>query len=348
MVYLPTNLSIKISHSWIGKYTIFPWILWVSVELWVNPLSWVYSMDNFKPMVWLKELQLVSGMNRTKSTQSRKVWSTFHAQRLSINREPISCTSLFKQDTKTPPSFFLQLFHGGVFKETTSADEDFEQWDFNKAGGRCSFCVTFEVLESKLAGTHEEAHDAWCFFFEIFSLQGGGKWPTQWPGIRWPLLGEFFATHSITSFANIVFGAIKRILSIAITVESAIRVESKDIQWSRDVLHWLHCPFFFGLVCLWNIYGPEPFQILRPRWSKTSHSKAASSNGRPMTNDFWMPIKLRSSQVRKHHRRCGKDWDRLVAKLQFHAVSTPKRAEEINPSSLVRAEETFPSLFHVS
>ena len=27
----------------------------------------------------------------------------------------------------------------------------------NKAGGRCSFCATFEVLESKLAGTHEEA-----------------------------------------------------------------------------------------------------------------------------------------------------------------------------------------------
>jgi len=61
-----------------------------------------------------------------------------------------------------------------------------------------------------------------------------------------------------------------------------------------------------------------------------------------------MPIKLRYSQVRKHHRRCGKDWDRLVAKLQFHAVSTPKGAEEINPSSLVKAEETFPSLFHVS
>ena len=153
-------------------------------------------------MVWLKELQLVSGMNRTKSTQSRKVWSTFHAQRISINREPISCTSLFKQDKKTTPSF-LQLQLGGGWKKTTSANEDFEKWDLNKAGGRCK--LRYLLLRSWNPSSREHTkrrmtHDV---FSSWFFITGGEKWPTQWPGIfHGLLLGEFFATHSITSFAN--------------------------------------------------------------------------------------------------------------------------------------------------
>ena len=74
-------------------------------------------------------------------------------------------------------------------------------------------------------------HDV--FSSRFFHYKGGGNGPHNGPeldGPFWVNFSRHIVLHSITSFANIVFGAIKRILSIAITVESAIRVESKDIQ----------------------------------------------------------------------------------------------------------------------
>ena len=162
----------------------------------------------------------------------------------------------FLSKTKTTPSFLQLQLGGGGWKKTTSADEDFEQWD-QQGGMKMQFLRYSWGLGIQARGNTRRGAWRMMFLLCVIFITAGKNGPHNGPELDGPLLGEFFATHSITSFANIVFGAIKRILSIAITVESAIRVESKDIHWSRDVLHWLHCPFFFGLICLWNIYGPN-------------------------------------------------------------------------------------------
>ena len=277
MVYLPTNLPIKISHSWIGKYTIFPWIPWVSVELWVNPLSWVYSMDNFKPMVWLRELQLVSGMNRTKSTQSRKVDEAPFMHKEYLLTENQSLAHHFLSKTKNNSIFFGSFNWGGGGEEKN----DLGRWRFWTMGStrRDEDAVSALLLrswESKLAGTHEEAHDAWCFLLCVIFITAGKNGPHNGPELDGPLLGEFFATHSITSFANIVFGAIKRILSIAITVESAIRVESKDIHWSRGCAALASLPIFLWTHLFVEHLWAEPFQILHSSFE--DHQMAVCSS----------------------------------------------------------------------
>ena len=144
-------------------------------------------------MVWLKELQLVSGMNRTKSTQSRKVWSTFHAQRISINREPISCTSLFKQDKKQLHLFCSFNWGGGEKKPprqmkilkngiSTRREED-------------ANCVTyFWGLGIQARGnTRRGAWRTMCFLRD-FSLQGGKNGPHNGP--------EFFMASFWVNFSR--------------------------------------------------------------------------------------------------------------------------------------------------